>query len=113
MEALCARVLECEFNRRDWTRIRFLSSDRGGDQVEDVLQEAYDGGLLPHARLGVIAPVVAVGDLPRGFFEAVRVVEYCDDRSARWRQPVNKGEKESPAAGAEQGRDIPALLREI
>lgn len=108
-----ASVLECELDRRDGTRVRLFAAEGCGHQIEDVLQEAHDGGLLTHPRFGIVGSRFCLRDSARDLLEAIGVVEDRDCRPARRSEAVDEGEQEAPAAGAEQGRRIPALLREI
>lgn len=108
-----ASVLECELDRRDGTRIRLFAAERSGHQIEDVLQEAHDWGLLTHPRFGIVGSRFCLRDSARDLLEAIGVVEDRDGRPARRPEAVDEREEEAPAAGAEQGRRVPALLREI
>lgn len=111
LKALGARVLECELDRRDWTRIWFLAAESCGHQIKYVLQETHDGRLFPHARFGVVGCRLGCCDTARYLLEPVRIVEDRDGCPARRSEAVDECEEEAPAAGTEQGRDIPALLR--
>lgn len=111
MKAVGARVLECQLDRRDGTRVRLFTAEGSGHQIEDVLQEAHDGGLLTHPRFGIVGSRFCLRDSARDLLEAIGVVEDRDCRPARRPKAVDEGEQEAPAAGTEQGRRIPALLR--
>jgi hypothetical protein len=111
VKVIGACILECELDRRDRTRIRLLMTEGAGHKIENVLQEAHDGCLLTHPRLGVVGCRFRFCDASRDLLEGVRVVEDRDGRPARRSEAVNEGEQESPAASAEQGRCIPAMLR--
>lgn len=108
-----ASVLECELDRRNWTRVWVFAAEGCGHQIEDVLQEAHDWGLFPHPCFGVVGGRLGGGDAACDLLEPVRVVEDRNSCPARRPEAVDESEEEAPAAGAEQGRDIPALLREI
>lgn len=111
MKAVGARVLECELDRRDWTRVWVFAAECCGHQIENVLQEAHDWGLFPHPCFGVVGGRLGGGDAACDLLESVRVVEDRYGCPARRPEAVDEREEEAPAAGAEQGRDIPALLR--
>ena len=113
MKAVCARILECQLDRRDGTRIRVFAAEGCGHQIENVLQQTHDGRLLAHPRLSVVGGRLGLGDGLCDLLEALGIVEDRDGRPARRREAVDEREEEAPAAGAEQGRRIPALLREI
>ena len=113
MKAVGARVLECQLDRRDRTRIRLLAAECCGHQIEDVLQQTHDWGLLTHPRFGVVGGRFGRCDAACDLLEPVRIVEDRDGCPARRPEAVDEREEEPPAAVAEQGRDIPALLREI
>lgn len=111
MKAIGASVLECELDRRDRTRVRLFTSEGCGHQIENVLQEAHDGCLFPHPRFGIVGSRFGLRYSARDLLEAIGIVEDRDCRPARRSEAVDEGEQEAPAAGAEQGRRIPALLR--
>lgn len=113
MKAVGARVLKCQLDRRDWARVRLFTAEGSGYQIENVLEQSHDGGLLAHPRLSVVGGCLGLGDGSRDLLEAVGIVEDRDGCSARRREAVDECEEEAPAAGAEQGRRVPALLREI
>lgn len=113
VKVIGASVLECELDRRDRTRVRLFTSEGCGHQIENVLQEAHDGCLFPHPRFGIVGGRFGFGDGLCDLLEALGIVEDRDGRPARRREAVDEDEEEAPAAGAEQGRRIPALLREI
>lgn len=106
-----ARVLEGQLDRRDRTWIRLFAAEGSGHQIEDVLQDAYDGRLFPHPRFGVVGSRFGLRDAARDLLAPFRVVEDRDCRPTRRPEAVDEREEEAPAAGTEQGRDIPALLR--
>lgn len=113
VKVVCASILECELDRRDGTRIRLFAAEGSGHQIEDVLQETHDGCLLTHPRFGVVGGRFRFCDGPCDLFEAIGIVEDRDGCPARRPEAVDECEEEAPAAGAEQDRRIPALLREI
>ena len=113
MKAVGARVLECQLDRRDWARVRLFTAEGSGHQVENVLEQSHDGGLLTHPRLSVVGGCLGLCDGLCDLLETLGIVENRDCRPARRPKAVDEGEQEAPAAGTEQGRRIPALLREI
>ena len=108
-----ASVLECELDRRDGTRVRLFAAEGSGHQVENVLEQTHDWGLLTHPCFGIVGSRFGLRDSARDLLEAIGIVEDRDGCPARRREAVDECEEEAPAAGAEQGRRIPALLREI
>jgi hypothetical protein len=92
MKALGARVLECELDRRYRTRVWVFAAEGCGHQIEDVLQEAHDRGLFPHARFGVVGGRFGCCDATRDLLEPVRVVEDRDGRPARRPEAVDERE---------------------
>lgn len=82
-------------------------------KIEDVLEEAHDGRLLTHPRLGVVGSRFRFCDASRDLLETFGVVENRDCCPARRPEAVDEREEEAPAAGAEQGGNIPALFREV
>lgn len=113
VKVIGASVLECELDRRDRTRVRLFAAEGSGHQVENVLEQSHDWGLLAHPRLSVVGGCLGLGDGSRDLLEAIGIVEDRDGCSARRPEAVDEREEEAPAAGAEQDRRIPALLREI
>ena len=107
-----ACVLECDRGEAFGPWVGFFPSEGRDQQVEDVLQDSDLGGLVPELRLGVVV-VRCFGDRHCGFDSNLWIVEYRRDRPARRGQLVDQCQEESVSAGAEQGRRIPALLREI
>lgn len=107
-----ARVLECDRGEALRSRVGFLTPEGRDQQVEYVLQDPHFGCLGAQLRLRRVV-ILGFGDRHRGFNSDLRVVEYRRNGSARRGQLVDECQQESVSAGAEQGVDIPALLREV
>lgn len=92
MKTVGARVLKCQLDRGDWTWIRLLAAEGCGHQIENVLQEAHDGSLFPHARFCVVGGRFGRCDASRDLLEPFRIVEDRYGRSARRPEAVDERE---------------------
>ena len=71
------------------------------------------GVCFAHPRLGIVCCRFGLCDGSRVSSKTFGVVENRDCCPARRPEAVDEREEEAPAAGAEQGGNIPALFREV